>query len=136
MSFIQVDQECVVETGTMLNNTGEDMGETGENTVPLSNNNNRPLMIEKIIVLVRIIFQLANAIWSFSEDMFSCILKQFHIFIPDDELEDTILKYNPISSNVPPPAPHDGFLRGVSEENHKYSQMQEDKLLQKMQQKV
>ena len=30
----------------------------------------------------------------------------------------------------------DEFLRGVLEENHKYSQMHEDKLLQKMQQKV
>ena len=34
------------------------------------------------------------------------------------------------------PAPLDDFLRGVLEENHKYLQMQEDKLLQKMQQKV
>ena len=37
---------------------------------------------------------------------------------------------------MPPPAPLDDFLRGVLEENHKYLQMQEDKLLQKMQQKV
>ena len=34
------------------------------------------------------------------------------------------------------PAPLDDFLRGVLEENHKYLQMQEDKLLLKMQQKV
>ena len=34
------------------------------------------------------------------------------------------------------PAPLDDFLRGVLEENHKYLQMQEDKLLQKIQQKV
>ena len=38
MSFIQIDQEFMVETGTTLNNTGEDfMGETDENTVPFSN---------------------------------------------------------------------------------------------------
>ena len=37
---------------------------------------------------------------------------------------------------MPPRAPLDGFLRGALEENHKYLQMQEDKLLQKMQQKV
>ena len=37
---------------------------------------------------------------------------------------------------MPPPAPLDDFLRGVLEENHKYLQMQEDKLFQKMQQKV
>ena len=35
-----------------------------------------------------------------------------------------------------PPAPLDEFLREVLEENHKYSQMQKDKFLQKMQQKV
>ena len=68
--------------------------------------------------------------------MFSYILKQFHSFIPDAELEESILKYNPIPSNVPPPAPLDEFLRGLFGENHKYSQMQEDKLLQKMQQRV
>ena len=40
MSFIQVDQEFVVETDTTVNNTGEDIiGGTGENTVPLSNYN-------------------------------------------------------------------------------------------------
>ena len=70
--------------------------------------------------------------WSLSEDMLSYILKQFHSFVPDAELEESILKYNPIPSNVPPPAPLDEFLRGVLEENHKYSQMQEDELLQKM----
>ena len=33
MSFIQVDQEFVVETDTTANNTGEDiMGETGQNS--------------------------------------------------------------------------------------------------------
>ena len=74
--------------------------------------------------------------WSLPEDILSYILRQFHSFIPDAELEDNILKYNPIPSNVPPPAPLDDFLRGVLEENHKYLQMQEDKLLQKMQQKV
>ena len=64
------------------------------------------------------------------------ILKQFHSFIPDAELEESILKYNPILSNVPPPVTLDEFLRGVLEENNKYLQMQEDKRLQKMQQKV
>ena len=68
--------------------------------------------------------------------MLSYILKQFHRFIPDAEPKNSILKYKPVSSNVPPLAPLDEFLRGVLEENHKYSLMQEDKLLQKMQQKV
>ena len=40
MSFIQVDQEFVVETDTTVNNTGEDiMVETGEDTVSVSNSN-------------------------------------------------------------------------------------------------
>ena len=56
------------------------------------------------------------------------------LFISDAELEDNILKYNLIPSNVPPPSPLDEFLRGVLE-NHKYSHMQEDKIFQKMQQK-
>ena len=68
--------------------------------------------------------------------MLSYILKQFHSFIPDAKLEDSILKYNPIPSNVPPPFPPWWILERVLEENHKYSQMQEEKLLQKMQQKV
>ena len=34
----------VVETGTTVSNTGEDIvGETGENTIPLSNNNKRSM---------------------------------------------------------------------------------------------
>ena len=58
MSFIQVDQESAVETDTTVNNTGEDiMGETGENTVPLSNSNKRSMTLvdTEITVLVRII---------------------------------------------------------------------------------
>ena len=68
--------------------------------------------------------------------MLSYILKQFHSFIPDAELEYSILKYNPIPSNVPPPALLNEFLKGVLEKNDKYSQMQEGELLQKMQQKA
>ena len=70
--------------------------------------------------------------------MLSYVLKQLHGFIPDTELEESksILKYNPIPSNVPLPAPLPELLRGVLEENHKHSQMQKDKLLQKMQQKL
>ena len=46
MSFIQVDQEFVVETDTTVNNTGEDnRGQTGENTVPLSNSNKRSMTL-------------------------------------------------------------------------------------------
>ena len=71
-----------------------------------------------------------------SEDMLSYILKQFHSFIPEADFEDSILKNNPIPNNVPPPAPLDEFWRGVLEQNHKYLQMQKDKLLQKLQQKV
>ena len=41
MSFIQVDQEFVVETDTIVNNTSDNITEkTGEDTVLLSNNNN------------------------------------------------------------------------------------------------
>ena len=128
MSFIQVDQEFVVDT--TVNNTGEDiMGETGENTVPLSNNNKRSMTLvdtennspgENYFPPLKR-FQTCSSQsqyeWSLSEDMLSYILKQFHSFIP-------------------PPASLDEFLRGVLEKNHKYSQMQEDKLVQKMQQKV
>ena len=56
MSF-QVDQEVMVETDTTVNNTGEDIvGQTGENTVPLLNNNKGfiALLILKLTVLVRI----------------------------------------------------------------------------------
>ena len=46
MSFIQVNQEFVVETDTTVNNTGEDiMGETGENVVSLSNSNKRSMTL-------------------------------------------------------------------------------------------
>ena len=68
--------------------------------------------------------------------MLSYILKQFYNFIPYAELEDSILKYNSIPSNVLPTAHLDEFLRGVLEENYKYVEMQEDKLLQVMQQKL
>ena len=137
----------MVETYTTVNNTGKDiMGETGENTVTLLNSNKRSMTLvdtegdnsageDYLPPLKR--FQTCSAQSqyerSLSEDMLSYILKQFHSFIPDAEPEDSILRYNPIPSNVPPSAPLDGFLRGVLEENHKYLQIQEDKLLQKMQ---
>ena len=47
MSFIQVDQEFVVETNTTVNSIGEDItGEAGINTVPLSNNNKRSTFVD------------------------------------------------------------------------------------------
>ena len=64
-------------------------------------------------------------------DIFSYILKQFHSFIPDSELENSILKYIPVPSNVPPSAPLGNFLRGVLKKNHKSLELQENKLLQK-----
>ena len=136
----------MVETNTKVNKSDEDnMGETGENTVPLSNNNKKSMTLvatkgnsageDYFPPLKR--FQTCHSQsqyeWSLSEDMLLYILKHFHSFIPDDELEDSILKYNPIPSNVPPPSSLDELLRGVLEENHKHLQMQEDKLLQKMQ---
>ena len=137
MSFIQVDQEFVVDT--TVSNTGEDiMRKTGENTVPLSNSNKRSMTLvdteddsagEEYFPLLKR-FQTCSSQsqykWSLSEDMLSYVLKQFHSFIPDAELEDSILKYNLIPSNVQPPAPLDDFLRGVLKENHKYLQMQEN----------
>ena len=145
MSFIQVDQKFVVETDTTASNTGEDiMREIGENTVPLSSRNKRSITLvdteddsageDYFPPLKR--FQTCSTQsqykWSLLEDMLSYVLKQFHGFIPDAELEGSILKYNPIPSNVPRPSSIDDFLRGVLVENHKYLQMQEDKPLQKM----
>ena len=139
----------MVETDTTVNNTGEViMRETGENIVPLSNSDNRSMTLvdtednsageDYFQPLKR--FQTCSSQsqyeWSLSEDILSYILKQFHSFIPDAEVEESIIKYNPIPSIAPPPAPLDEFLRRVLEENHKYSQMQEDRLSQKMQQKV
>ena len=105
MSFIQVGQEFVIETDTTVNHTGEDiMGETGKNTVPLSNNNKRSMtFVDKennsvgedyFPPLKR--FQTCSwqsqYEWSLSKDILSYILKQFHSFILDAELEDSILK--------------------------------------------
>ena len=126
MSFIQADQEFDVETNTTVNNTGKDvMGETSENTVPISNNNKRSMtLVDKenksaaedyFPPLKR--FQTCSSQsqyeWSLSEDMLSYILRQFHSFIPDGELEDSILKHNPVPYNVSPPTPLDEFLRRV-----------------------
>ena len=44
-----MDQEFVVETDTRVNNTGGDiLAETGKNIVPLSNNNNRSMILDDI----------------------------------------------------------------------------------------
>ena len=115
MSFIQVNQEFVVETDTIVNDTGEDiMGKTGKNIVLLSNSNKRSITLVDIEgksagenyfpALKR--FQTCSSQslhdWSLSEDMLSYILKQFHSFISDAELEDSILKYNPYLLMCPP----------------------------------
>ena len=103
MSFIQVDQEFVVDT--TVSNTGEDiMRKTGENTVPLSNSNKRSMTLvdteddsageDYFPPLKR--FQTCSSQsqykWSLSEDMLFYVLKQIHSFIPDAELEESILK--------------------------------------------
>ena len=132
MSFIQVDQKFVVETDSTVSNTGEDiMREIGENTVPLSNRNKRSITLVDIeddsagedyfppLKRFQTCSSQSQYKWSLSEDMLSYVLKQSHSFIPDAELKDSILKWNPIPSNVPPPAPLDDFLRGILEENHK-----------------
>ena len=149
MSFIQVDQKSVVETDTTVNNTGEDiMGETGENTAPLSNSNKRSMTLVDTednsagedyfppLKRIQTCSSHSQYEWSLSENVLFYILKQFYNFIPYAELEDSILKYNSIPSCVLPPAPLDEFLRVVLEKNYKYVEMQEDKLLQKIQQKV
>ena len=136
----------MVETDTTINNTGEYiMGETDENTVSVSNSNKRSMTLVDTednsagedyfppLKRFKTCSSQSQYEWSLSEDMLSYVLKQFHGFISDDELEGSILKYNPIQSNVPPPAPLDDFLRGALEKNHKCLKMQEDKLLQNMQ---
>lgn len=45
-------------------------------------------------------------------------LEQFYTFIADAEVENNILKLNPVPSKIPPPPHLDGFLREVLEENN------------------
>ena len=46
MLFIQVDQGFVVETNTTVSNNGEDIiGETGENSAPLSTTDKRSITL-------------------------------------------------------------------------------------------
>ena len=107
----------MVETDTTVNNTGENiMGETGENIVPLSNSNKTSMTLvdtedncageDYFPPLKRFrSFSLQSQYeWSLSEDMLYYILKQFHSFIPDAELEDSTLKWISIPRNVSPPA--------------------------------
>ena len=119
------------------------VGGTGKNAVPLSNNNKKSMTFvdTENESADEDYFQPQKRLqtysshsqydWSLWEDMVSCTLKQFHSFITGAELEDRILYQNPIPSNLPPPLPLDQFLKGVLEENHKYSQMQEDIFLRK-----
>ena len=107
-----MDQEFVVETDTTVNNTGKDiMGEQA--SIPFLSQITRSLwllLIQKITVLLKIIFhpwkdfRLAarSALQMESLGGYAYILKQFHNVIPEAELQDNILKYNPIASNVPP----------------------------------
>ena len=97
----------MVETNTTVNNTGQDiMGETGKNTDPVSKNNKRSMTLvdtesnsageDYFPTLKR--FQTCSSQsqheWSLLEDMLSYILKQFHRFIPDAELEDSKIQPN------------------------------------------
>ena len=74
--------------------------------------------------------------WNLEENMFSYFLEQFYTFIADAEVKNDILKPNPVPSSVPTPAHLDEFLRGVLEDNNNNFQFQQDKLLQKLQQKL
>ena len=58
-------------------------------------------------------------------------MKEFHAYNSDVGLENRILKWHPITSNIPPSPPLDEFLRGVLEENNKYVQIPDGKLLLK-----
>ena len=98
------------------------MGETGENSAPLSTTDKRSITLvdtennsageDYFLPLKR--FHTCSAQsqyeWSLSENMLSYILKQSHSFIPDAELENIILKFNSIPNNVPPPAPLNEFF--------------------------
>ena len=122
MSFIQVDPEFVVEINNTVNNTGEDImwkkariPFLSQITMALVDTENNSAGEDYFPPLKT--FQTCSSQsqyeLSLSEDMLSHILKQFHSGIPDAELEDSILKCNPIPSNVPPPALLDEFLRVV-----------------------
>ena len=68
--------------------------------------------------------------------MLSYFLEQFYAFIGDAEVENDILKLNPVPSNIPTRSHLDYFLRGVLEDHNKHFQIQQDKLFQKVQQKL
>ena len=122
MSFIQVDQEFVVEINNTVNNTGENImwkkariPFLSQITMALVDTENNSAGEDYFPPLKT--FQTCSSQpqyeLSLSEDMLSYFLKQFHSGIPDAELEDSILKCTPIPSNVPPPALLDEFLRVV-----------------------
>ena len=145
MSFIQVDQEFVVETDTTVNNTGEDiMVETDENTVSVSNSNKTSVTLvdtednsaSKDYFPLLKIFQTCS-LQSHMNRVFRricCLIFQSSSIVLFQTLNLRTSSYNITSFQV---MYHlDEFLRVVVQENHKYLQIQEDQLLQKMQQKL
>ena len=135
----------MVETDTTINNTGEYiMGETDENTVSVSNSNKRSMTLvdtednsaSKDYFPPLKIFQTCS-LQSHTNRVFRricCLIFQSCSIVLFQMLNLRTSSYNITSFKV---MYHlDEFLRVVVQENHKYSQIQEDKLLQKMQQKL
>ena len=74
--------------------------------------------------------------WDLPEEMLQYIFDQFYQYNPDNVLENSIFKENPVPKNIPCSPPLDEFLREVLQETNKFSQMQDEKFLQKFQQRV
>ena len=64
------------------------------------------------------------------------LLAQFHTFITEADFQNSILKYNPIASNIPSPAHFHEYFKGVLEENNKQNCIQEGKTFHKIQLKL
>ena len=64
--------------------------------------------------------------WCLSEDCWY-VLQSFYNFITETDWQDSVWKYNPIPSKIPPPASQDDILRRTLEENNKYNCIQKER---------
>ena len=74
--------------------------------------------------------------WLMTEDMAQFVKKYFNTYVKETDLHSSIMKENPVPSNMTGPAKLDNYLRSLLEEQKKQSCILVDKSQIKLQQKI
>jgi len=74
--------------------------------------------------------------WDLPNNMLEYVNEQFHTYIPEQTIQDSVLKNNPVPNNLVKSPVLDGFIKSLMEDNYKSYQVNNDKTLGRIQSRI